>query len=80
MKHRVNHDDDLDHHEDDADDNNDLTSRDLTVLDLSFESSLSTSCSGRPVGIVASTWWSVVIRALIVMAKTMVKCSKCISK
>ena len=63
---------DLDHCEkddddddDDSDDDNgdhdhnhddDPTSRDWTVLDLSFESSPSTSCSGRPVRIVASTW------------------------
>ena len=52
-------DDDDDEHHGDADDadDDDLTSRDLTSLDLSFESSLSTSCSGRPVGILASTWW-----------------------
>ena len=50
-------DDDDDGHDDADDDNDDLTSRDLTSLDLSFESSLSTSCSGRPVGILASTWW-----------------------
>ena len=52
-------DNDNDNDNDNDDDNDDdPTSRDLTVLDLSFESSLSTSCSGRPVGIVASTWGS----------------------
>ena len=50
-------DDNDDDDDDDDDDDENPTSRDLTVLDLSFESSPSTSCSGRPVGIVASTWW-----------------------
>ena len=43
----------LDHHVGDN-----LTSRALTVLDLRFESFPSTSCSGRPVGMEASTWWT----------------------
>ena len=47
------HGDNLDHHVGD-----DLTSRALTVLDLRFESFPSTSCSGRPVGMEASTWWA----------------------